>query len=836
MAGCSQNNQQQQLLSENSPRCQDQRLTQRPFEKSVFLPNLRCLGWDQNYSNFYSFVSQLDEKQWDEFVVDLNDVFFSSNDEKLNHLIQLMPEDSDQLSHLAEILEFAWSEYQLGQSQLMPSGFDARTLHFLGNSFLRWLNQYSESVSIKKFHQLMNYFYSIQQWSFSAKLEQIGERLNLLLPAFYSAYLKKGKNQLSLAQVLPEVTPYLAEDVFQLIQGFDIDEKKLIQLDDQAVLRLWSFLKSLDLGQREQAAAFIDYLLSHLKIEKWTESLLEIMSLLFKHQKADLIISDLKNIFADGEFLSLLKVLSHRVDHNKEMALTGEFFRPSKSLYQKIYQSLESEMSNDQLSHLIFDLQSLLSQPQIFRSFLFSTDSQQSFNLARRSAQQSLHLVESVAQNPRQAQVIIRSLPLQFKSFNRSGNRQVQEIFNFLQKENTQLIPLLLDSLAKGKLDLNRLSYIVFALNRELTRKEVEIYKDGLKVKLSLNGMERLELLLKNAAFLDGFFGSYFVNTIAQARSYRAGVDVARRYITMFGYFGFAYRRIDRRLPDETPQVVHNIDELFDIFYEIEQIAGFAGTEAQEVIRVLQRSSPEHLANFNIFRTSLHEQMYGHGFQILSLMSQKGYLKTLTDTLQQYRATQPDFRAHLRLIQRSVFSERNHPFLIRWFETVAIDKLALFFNELPPQRAWELLVNVFYLQSRLGDRQTLEKLFESFLFFVESKHRQWGFIWSLLDNFILQINQVEQRELIDIWRQFFTRSHYKILLRMINQQGGDWFNLSLAPLIEHYQSNEENLTQEKIHRYQALLASIPDEINQEQLSSFANAIKQLQFLFPSHQP
>lgn len=160
------------------------------------------------------------------------------------------------------------------------------------------------------------------------------------------------------------------------------------------------------------------------------------------------------------------------------------------------------------------------------------------------------------------------------------------------------------------------------------TKKEVKIInRDGSKQVKKLTSFERLELLLKNATFLDGYFGTVVVNNLATTTDFMAQIRHCRNLLAGFKLFSPFYAAINPNIEKDISINISNLLELLPVLEELNsyQVAGKRYSYVnfiQSILLILNESSPTETRSSSFIKWKNFDVNKNHKFnKIMNILS-----------------------------------------------------------------------------------------------------------------------------------------------------------------------------------------------------------------------
>jgi hypothetical protein len=180
----------------------------------------------------------------------------------------------------------------------------------------------------------------------------------------------------------------------------------------------------------------------------------------------------------------------------------------------------------------------------------------------------------------------------------------------------------------KYNLTLDKLVRFIYDLNDPKYNKMI-VYSDKAGQRLvNTNVAERLEILIRDIAFLDNFYGAYFMNVVSRAKKYKKKVGSLKRNVYLLRRVG-GFLRARGIYPEESEWKLNNIlqtyDSLLEVAYDYPQHDG-GKLSHQDLIQsfltvVVQGSIPK-ANDFTAFRIPRLDLVKDHRGKIITMSTE----------------------------------------------------------------------------------------------------------------------------------------------------------------------------------------------------------------------
>lgn len=162
------------------------------------------------------------------------------------------------------------------------------------------------------------------------------------------------------------------------------------------------------------------------------------------------------------------------------------------------------------------------------------------------------------------------------------------------------------------------------------TEKSVSKYlKDKDEVQISMLLSERFEATISEISFSNNFYGTYFINELAQAKKYKSKVSSLGNYIKFLRLSGAVFRVTDF-LPKESRYAFKNIDQTYDSLSEIATVAGNNFVPfVHGFLNSVRASSIEEVNDFSAFKRPDQNKSKGHTSRVLTWLAERAIFSKL---------------------------------------------------------------------------------------------------------------------------------------------------------------------------------------------------------------
>jgi hypothetical protein len=222
------------------------------------------------------------------------------------------------------------------------------------------------------------------------------------------------------------------------------------------------------------------------------------------------------------------------------------------------------------------------------------------------------------------------------KRKNEFGNSLAKELVAWIHPEGGIEIPFGKKTTAVHKTSLDEIIRFLNDLSSKTTQKSF-IYKTATSSTV-VDGtvLDRLEVVIRDIAFVNNFYGAYFKNDVAGAKKYQEDVRSSEKLLVMLDRSSGVFRSANG-LPDDSKHRLKNVRaaysslvELDDPYLQADGTTRRYGPMIQSLLTAVARSSKVRTQSFNPYRVPEERVVEGHNGLFLTKVVELSGLRHLS--------------------------------------------------------------------------------------------------------------------------------------------------------------------------------------------------------------
>lgn len=222
------------------------------------------------------------------------------------------------------------------------------------------------------------------------------------------------------------------------------------------------------------------------------------------------------------------------------------------------------------------------------------------------------------------------------KRKNEKGDSVIKSLLGALHPDRGVVLTRNGKKTEKHVITLEEIIRFAHDLNSQQTIKEFPYFNKGIEKKHQGTSIDRLEVIIRDIAFLDNFYGAYFKNEVAHADNYRKKLEDSEKLMNWLQRFSGPFRSLGV-FPKETKWLLKNArysySSLIEVADEYPQFDGGTKNYAnfiQSVLMIASSTSPEKAQNFGAFRKPNIELVKNHNGMFITEITKISGLRHLS--------------------------------------------------------------------------------------------------------------------------------------------------------------------------------------------------------------
>ena len=222
------------------------------------------------------------------------------------------------------------------------------------------------------------------------------------------------------------------------------------------------------------------------------------------------------------------------------------------------------------------------------------------------------------------------------KRKNENGKSLGGELIKWIHPQGGIDLPFKKSKKSNHKASIDEAIRFLYDLSSEKTAKEFLYHSDTGAKKVKGTTIDRLEVVIRDIAFINNFYGSYFKNAVAGADQYRQDVIAKENLLKMMQQSGGLFRGL-HTFPRETKTKLKNVRntywslvELSDEFDQANGTKQSYGPFIQSLLAAVGESSKLSTQDFNPYQIPKESIVEGHNGQFLTQVTRMSGLRHLS--------------------------------------------------------------------------------------------------------------------------------------------------------------------------------------------------------------
>ncbi len=221
------------------------------------------------------------------------------------------------------------------------------------------------------------------------------------------------------------------------------------------------------------------------------------------------------------------------------------------------------------------------------------------------------------------------------KQKNEQGNSLAKELVRWVHPEGGIDLPFGKSKKSTHKTSIEEIIRFVYDLSGKQTRKSFIYQTESSSKVVEGNILDRLEVVIRDIAFLNNFYGAYFKNDVAGSKNYQKDLKASEKLLVLLDRSSGLFRSTNG-LPDDSKHRLKNVRatyssliELDDHFRQADGTTRRYGPMIQSMLAAITSSSKVKTQDFNPYRIPDEKLVEGHNGIFLTKIVQMSGLRHL---------------------------------------------------------------------------------------------------------------------------------------------------------------------------------------------------------------